>query len=216
MNYWKTILPILVALSASIAVAEDFKTTNGKEYKNAKVSRVEPDGIVISFSGGIVKLPFIELPEDVQKKYGYDSSAAAAYSAEEYEKQTALAQQRKADEQRRLEEREKYLNEHPTPKPQRRSAGLMGSALDRNAGPKPEQLKDGTVVSLDQQIRRSLYDPDSLIYVSWGELEVGQTPGGNPAWTVWVIYRAKNGYGAYMGNKMESYYFKDGFWNLRP
>ena len=71
-------LAILAALSVSIALADDFKTIGGKERKNVKVSRVEPDGIVISFSGGIVKLPFTELPEDVQKEYGYDSSAAAA------------------------------------------------------------------------------------------------------------------------------------------
>jgi len=40
-------LAILAALSASIALAEDFKTITGKEYKNASVSRVEPDGIVL-------------------------------------------------------------------------------------------------------------------------------------------------------------------------
>jgi hypothetical protein len=127
----------LAALSASIALADDFKTIEGKDYKNVKVSRVEPDGIVITFSGGIVKLPFAELSPDVQKKYGYDSSAAAAYSAKEYEKQTALSQQRKADEQRRLEERQKYLSERPAQQqPQQQSppvSGLRGSMLDRPA-----------------------------------------------------------------------------------
>jgi hypothetical protein len=93
---------------------------------------------------------------------------------------------------------------------------MHGGALDRDAGPKPEQLQDGTVISLDRQIRQSLYDPASVIYVYWSELKVGQSPGGNPVWTVTVKYRAKNGYGAYMGNRMESYYFKDGFWNLSP
>src|ERR1700745_2248824 len=88
---------VLTALR--FAVADDFKTNNGREYKNAKVSRVEPDGIVVTFSGGIVKLPFIELPPDVQKKYGYNSHAAATYAEEENQKQAALAQQRKADEQ---------------------------------------------------------------------------------------------------------------------
>lgn len=52
MKHWKTALAILAALSASIALADDFKTIDGKEYKNAKVSRVEPDRIVITFSGG--------------------------------------------------------------------------------------------------------------------------------------------------------------------
>jgi hypothetical protein len=68
-------------MSASIVLADDFKTIEGKEYKNAKVSRVEPDGITIKFSGGIVKIPFPELPPDVQKKYGYDPKAVARQSA---------------------------------------------------------------------------------------------------------------------------------------
>jgi len=94
-------------------------------------------------------------------------------------------------------------------------AGLTGSALDRDAGPKPTQLEDGTIVSLDQQIRRWLLDPDSLIYESWGELKVGQSPGGNPAWTVTVTYRAKNAYGAYTGNTTVSYWLKDELWLMR-
>ena len=42
VRYWKTVVAILAALSTSLAVADDFKTTNGKEYKNATVTRVEP------------------------------------------------------------------------------------------------------------------------------------------------------------------------------
>lgn len=76
-------LTFLILCFASIAPADDFTTTDGKEYKNATVSRVEPDGIVITFSGGIVKLPFVEFPPDVQTKYGYDSKTAATYAAEE-------------------------------------------------------------------------------------------------------------------------------------
>jgi hypothetical protein len=46
---------LFVAVSG--VLADDFKTVNGKRYKNATVSRVEPDGILIKFSGGIVKIP---------------------------------------------------------------------------------------------------------------------------------------------------------------
>jgi hypothetical protein len=116
-------LAILAALSASLALADDFKTTDGKEYKNAKISRVEPDGIVIRFSGGVVKVPFAELSEELQRKYSYDPQAAAAYSAEQREQQAALALQRKADEQRKLEESQKYRSEHPTPAPQHQRSG---------------------------------------------------------------------------------------------
>ena len=63
VKHWEITLAILTMLSASLAVADDFKTSNRKEYKNATVTRVEPDGIVIKFRGGIVKLPFSELGE---------------------------------------------------------------------------------------------------------------------------------------------------------
>src|SRR6266705_4251869 len=86
----KTALAILAALSASIALADDFKTTDGKEYKNAKINRVEPDGIVISFSGGIVKIPFADLSQELQRKYNYDPEAAKQFAADMRQKQDAL------------------------------------------------------------------------------------------------------------------------------
>ena len=132
----KTLALFLILCFGSLASADDFKTINGKEYKNVTVSRVEPDGIVIKFSGGIVKIPFTELSPEIQKKYGYDSQAAGAYSAEQNQQQAALAQQRKADEQQRLEERQKYSSEHPAPQPQQQSSTASqfhGSALDRRA-----------------------------------------------------------------------------------
>ena len=82
VKHWKPTLAILMALSATFAVADDFRTTKGKEYKNVTVSRVESDGIVIKFKGGIVKLPFTELPSDVQKKYEYNPVAAREYAAQ--------------------------------------------------------------------------------------------------------------------------------------
>jgi hypothetical protein len=47
VEYWKTALSIFAALSASLALAEDFKTITGKEYKDATIIRVEGDGIVL-------------------------------------------------------------------------------------------------------------------------------------------------------------------------
>jgi hypothetical protein len=81
MKYRQISLAILAALSASIALADDLKTTNGKEYKNVKVNRVEPDGIVITHSFGILKIPFTELPKDVQQRFGYDPAKIEAEKA---------------------------------------------------------------------------------------------------------------------------------------
>ncbi len=80
VKHWKTALAVLAVLSTPLALADDFKTTDGKEYKNAKVSRVEPDGIVITFSDGTVKIPFTKLSEEPQRKYNYNPEAAKSFS----------------------------------------------------------------------------------------------------------------------------------------
>src|SRR5437016_8018717 len=73
------ILAFLIACFASIAVAEDFKAINGKEYKNVTVSRVEPDGIVLRTKWGISKLYFVELPKEVQERFHYNAAIAAVH-----------------------------------------------------------------------------------------------------------------------------------------
>jgi 23S rRNA pseudoU1915 N3-methylase RlmH len=62
----------------AIVFADDFKTVDGKEYKNATVTRVEADGIVVKTKGGISKVYFAELPKDVQERFHYDPQKAAA------------------------------------------------------------------------------------------------------------------------------------------
>jgi hypothetical protein len=75
---------------ASVALAEDFKTVNRKEYKNATVSRVESDGIVLMTKSGISKVYFVELPRDVQERFHYvDPARAAAERAAAIQKKRA-------------------------------------------------------------------------------------------------------------------------------
>ena len=69
MKNWATTLAILPLLSASLALAEDFKTIKGKEYKDATIIRVEADGIVLRTKMGISKVYFIELPKEVQERF---------------------------------------------------------------------------------------------------------------------------------------------------
>jgi hypothetical protein len=83
MNSQKITIIIFAALSASLALADDFKTTKGKEYKDATVTGVEPDGIVVKTKSGISKLYFAELPQDVQQRFHYNPQTAAAYSAQQ-------------------------------------------------------------------------------------------------------------------------------------
>jgi hypothetical protein len=110
-------ITFLILCFASIVLADDFKTIEGKEYKNVKVSRVEPDGIVISFSGGIVKIPFTELSPEVQKKYGYDAKAAGDFQQQTYQADVTRARQLAEAKAKRDEENAKYWSEHSTPVP---------------------------------------------------------------------------------------------------
>ena len=87
---------ILIVCFASVALGDDFKTIDGKEYNNVTVSRVEPDGIVLSSKSGISKIYFTELPKEVQERFNYDPEKATAYSAEQ---NAALEQARKQQEE---------------------------------------------------------------------------------------------------------------------
>lgn len=97
------VVAITAMLSAAIALADDFKTVDGKEYKDATISRVEPDGIVVKTKSGISKLYFVQLPKEVQQRFNYDSQTATAYSAQQaaqyevYQKQQEAARYRQGD-----------------------------------------------------------------------------------------------------------------------
>jgi hypothetical protein len=120
----KTRLFCLIALAASVASAEDIKTVNGKEYKNAVVARVEPDGIVIKFSAGIVNLGCTDLPAEAQKKYGCDPAATALRASEEKK----LAEKKEAEEKERLRATQKVgdLDQPAVKKPTIRSEAERG------------------------------------------------------------------------------------------
>jgi hypothetical protein len=66
------VLSVLI-LSVSVVLADDFKTVDGKEYKNAQVRYVDFDGIVIeTTNSGVLKIYFSELPREVQERFHYD------------------------------------------------------------------------------------------------------------------------------------------------
>jgi len=104
MNPRKTTIATLAALSVSLALADDFKTIRGKEYKNATINRVEPDGLVLRTKSGISKVYFTELPQDVQERFHYNAQQAAQFTSQTIE-EVRLAQQQKiaADNKRAAE-----------------------------------------------------------------------------------------------------------------
>jgi thioredoxin 1 len=75
------IFAFVILCFASVAVADDFRLINGREYKDATVTRVEPDGIVIRTNAGIAKVYFVELPKEDQERFQYNPGVATAQQA---------------------------------------------------------------------------------------------------------------------------------------
>ena len=99
VKHWQIALAIFASLSASLALADDFKTVSGKEFKNATVSRVEADGIVIRTKRGISKVYFTELPGNVQERFHYHSAQDAHSTAH---REATVAKQHATSAEQRL------------------------------------------------------------------------------------------------------------------
>jgi hypothetical protein len=95
------VLAFLILFFASVAFSDDFKTVNGKEYKDATITRVDPDGIVVKTKSGVSKVYFAELPKDVQERFHYDQQKASAYSAEQAANYTAYQKQQEEAQRQR-------------------------------------------------------------------------------------------------------------------
>ena len=99
----RRLVSALIFSFASLGFSEDFKTVNGKEYKDATVTRVEPDGIVVKTKLGVTKVYFTELTKDVQERFHYDSEKAASYSAEQAANYTAYQKQQEETRRQQAE-----------------------------------------------------------------------------------------------------------------
>jgi hypothetical protein len=115
---------ILVLTPAPLALADDFTTTNAREYKNATVTRIEPDGIVLKSKSGISKVYFTELPKEVQERFHYNPEKAAAAQA-------AYAEQA-AEANKQAEELDKQRNEASKQGLQRQSQWAGQQAKQQN------------------------------------------------------------------------------------
>ncbi len=73
------LVAISVVLAAILpAAAEDWKTADGKTYQNVTVVNQADDGVTITFTGGVGKIPYYELPVDLQKRFGQDIDSLTA------------------------------------------------------------------------------------------------------------------------------------------
>ena len=60
-----------------------FITSRGESIENAKILRVDPDGISVMHAHGISKIPVEELPDDLQARFRLNASRAAQFRAQQ-------------------------------------------------------------------------------------------------------------------------------------
>jgi hypothetical protein len=170
VKHWTTTLAILAAQCASLALAEDFRTINGKEYKNATVSSVEADGIVLKTKSGVSKVYFTELPKEVQQRFNYNPEKAAEYSANQ---NASLEQARKQQEQATqsptqlsVQEDDKIKAIMSSTQPQRAEIGEEQMALIRNSDRyKRGYAKQSTAVKINvAAAERAFTDAESALH----------------------------------------------------
>lgn len=83
---------LFAALAAPLILgAEEFKLIIGEVVKG-NISRVEPDGLILMTDAGIAKVPFLGLPEEVQKRFGYDPAKAQEIRAQQRAAQQQILQ----------------------------------------------------------------------------------------------------------------------------
>lgn len=90
-------------IAKTVGSSNEIVTVNGDVYKQVKIEKIDPSGIVITYSvagGGlsIARLKFTDLPEQIQKRCGYDLKKAEAFKLLEVQAAIELRQKLLADE----------------------------------------------------------------------------------------------------------------------
>jgi thiol-disulfide isomerase/thioredoxin len=145
-------LTLFVLCFGSVALADDFKAIDGKEYKNVTVSRVEPDGIVLRSKSGISKVYFVELPKEVQERFHYDAANAVAYSAEQIAAQQAFQSQQAELRRKLAEERNKYWTGQDPANNQQGKLPTAPAAPVTGSGQQLEVISHGTQVDINRHL----------------------------------------------------------------
>src|SRR5437773_7994662 len=146
------ILAFLIVSFASIALADDFKAIDGKEYKNVTVSRVEPDGIVLISKSGISKVYFTELSKEVQERFHYNAGNAAAYSAEQTASQSAFQSQQAELRRKLTEEKNSYWTGHAPAKNQEAKLPAPAAVVAGRGGQQGEVISHGAQVDISRHL----------------------------------------------------------------
>lgn len=90
------VIAIFLLFGLASAAAEDLTTLAGRTYKEARVSKVFPDGVIVIHASGTARIKYTDLPPEWRGRYNFDPEKAEAFAEAEAKKQAAFEAQRRA------------------------------------------------------------------------------------------------------------------------
>ena len=95
---------LMVMIGAAVAAQTNSTLTVGEViYTNAVFGAVTPYAVTIKHSTGVAEVPLSELPDDLQKRFGYDPQKAQDYLQESTARQAALLERDRQESAARSE-----------------------------------------------------------------------------------------------------------------
>lgn len=74
----RILLGIALLLVCGVSGAKDLVTKSGKTYKDYEVDKATATGLSIFHKGGVATIPYVDLPDDLRKKYAKQEKEAPA------------------------------------------------------------------------------------------------------------------------------------------
>ena len=107
---------------AQVCLALDITTRKGVTYKQATITRVEPDGVRVSHTDGAAKIAFEDLPDALQRQYNYDPAKVTAYRKQVEDARKAAATKAAEEQFQRQQTAERTAREAREQEEARRAA----------------------------------------------------------------------------------------------
>jgi len=108
-------------------------TAYGYVYSNVVVSLVEPDGLTLTRTNGVVKIPFADLSSEMRTAYAYDEKEASAYTAKVAEDRRRYAEKQRQERQKAEDAKKAALNAEKQKRAQQKAQDAQKAALASNA-----------------------------------------------------------------------------------
>ena len=88
---------------------ETLTTLKGAHYEKVRITEVTPTTVTIVHSAGVCRIPIVEFPPEVRKRFGYDEAKAAAWISEQTRQAAVAAEaKQKAEAKNRIEAEKTY------------------------------------------------------------------------------------------------------------